>query len=723
MLRLPKTPTTETAPSLQPNNERYLIFGSKGWIAGILIDQLKAAGKEVRGTPIRLEDRAAIMNELDTFQPTLVFNCAGVTGRPNVDWCEDNKEATIRSNMVGTLNLADCCFLRGIHMTNYATGCIYQYDEKHQWHGVGFTEEDEPNFAGSFYSYTKALTEKAIRTYSNVLTLRLRMPVSDDLSPRNFVTKITRYEKVVDIPNSNSILHDLLPASIAMAENRVTGVYNFTNPGAISHNEILEMYKQWIDPAFTWKNFSLEEQSKVIKAGRSNCELDTTKLVSTLQDLGITIPEIHEAYQQCFQRMARNLKGQSHHEGEEELNNAISHDCGRRVFEERQSPKTILVTGGAGFIASYVVRKLVLLYPEYNIVNLDKIDYCSSLNNTKTLKGRHNYSFVKADITNRDRVLSILREKSVDVILHFAAQSHVDNSFGNSADFTHNNVMGTHVLLEAAREYKISRFIHVSTDEVYGEVEHGSDDLPEESILAPTNPYAATKAAAEMLVHAYHKSFGLPTIITRSNNVYGPYQFPEKIIPKFINLLNEGKKCCIHGDGSNTRRYIYATDVADAIDIVLHQGHVGETYNIGTTLELSNLQLAHRLIRLMGLPGQVEDHLEFVPDRPFNDRRYAVDSQKLQKMGWSAKVEFDEGLKKTIAWYTQYGRYWWGNIESLRILAPHPTKAAALAVQSAHLKKLKSEAIANDAALAAAKATPASIEADVLPAVAAMAVV
>ncbi|KAI8825745.1 uncharacterized protein EV422DRAFT_563576 [Fimicolochytrium jonesii] len=293
--------------------ERHLIFGAKGWIAGLLAELLKKQGKEVKGTTVRLEDREAVLKELDEYKPTRVYNCAGVTGRPNVDWCEDNKEATIRSNVIGTLNLADATFLRGIHMTNFATGCIYAYDEKHQFHGVGFTEEDEPNFTGSYYSYTKGLVEKIIKQYNNVLTLRLRMPVSDDLNPRNFVTKITKYERVVDIPNSNTILYDLLPAALAMAENKLTGVYNFTNPGAISHNEVLAAYKKHVDPNFTWKNFSLEEQAKVIKAGRSNCELDTTKLTTALGKLGIKVPEVHEAYDQCFQRMAKHLKNGTQH--------------------------------------------------------------------------------------------------------------------------------------------------------------------------------------------------------------------------------------------------------------------------------------------------------------------------------------------------------------------------------------------------------------------------
>ncbi|OAA65938.1 NAD dependent epimerase [Niveomyces insectorum RCEF 264] len=282
---------------------RYLIWGGEGWVAGHLKTLLEKAGKEVYTTTIRMENRESVLAELERVQPTHVFNAAGCTGRPNVDWCEDNREATMRSNVIGTLNLTDCCFLKGIHVTVYATGCIYQYDDAHPWGGPGFKETDPANFDGSFYSETKAHVEAVMKHYPNVLILRLRMPVSDDLHSRNFVTKIAKYERVVDIPNSNTILTDLLPASVLLAEHQEKGVYNFTNPGAISHNEVLSLFKEIVRPSFTWKNFSLEEQAKVIKAGRSNCQLDTTKLTTKLKEYGYEVPEIHAAYRACFERM------------------------------------------------------------------------------------------------------------------------------------------------------------------------------------------------------------------------------------------------------------------------------------------------------------------------------------------------------------------------------------------------------------------------------------
>lgn len=255
----------------------------------------------------RVEEREAVAKELDEVKPTHVLMCAGITGRPNIDWCEDNKPATIRTNVIGTLNVADLTNERGIHCTVYATGCIFKYDEAHPLgSGIGFDEDAEPNFAESFYSETKGYMEQLLKCYENCLILRVRMPISDDLIHRNFVTKIVKYERVVNIPNSMTVLTEMLPASLAMAQKGLTGVYNFTNPGVISHNEVLDLYTKYIDPTYTYKNFSVEEQAKVIKAGRSNNELDTTKLMADMPE-GIVINDIKTACDLCFQRMKVNL--------------------------------------------------------------------------------------------------------------------------------------------------------------------------------------------------------------------------------------------------------------------------------------------------------------------------------------------------------------------------------------------------------------------------------
>jgi len=266
---------------------KFLIYGRTGWIGGLLGGLCAARGIPFVYGAGRLENRAQLEADIDAAAPTHVFNAAGVTGRPNVDWCETHRAETIRANVVGTLTLADICRGRGVLLINYATGCIFEYDAGHPLgSGVGFKEEDTPNFVGSFYSKTKAMVEELLKNYENVCTLRVRMPISSDLSnPRNFITKITRYDKVVNIPNSMTVLDELLPISIEMAKRNLTGIWNFTNPGVVSHNEILEMYRDYIDPGFSWKNFNLEEQAKVIVAPRSNNELDQTKLKREFPEL------------------------------------------------------------------------------------------------------------------------------------------------------------------------------------------------------------------------------------------------------------------------------------------------------------------------------------------------------------------------------------------------------------------------------------------------------
>jgi len=288
--------------------ERYLVFGKNGWIGGMLQVLLKNQGKEFYLADSRCENRESVKRELQKYKPTHVLNSAGVTGMPNVDWCETNQEAALRSNVLGSMTVSDLCQELNIHCTLYATGCIFEYDETHKiGSGIGFKEDDAPNFDGSFYSKTKGFLEQMLRSYKTTLVLRLRMPITDELSPRNFVTKIVRYDKVVDVPNSMTLLTDMLPASLKMAEASLTGVYNFCNPGAISHNEVLNMYKEVIDPSFQYTNFTVEEQNKILAAKRSNNELDATKLNDALNKLGCPVPEIHDAFRNCFQRMKVKL--------------------------------------------------------------------------------------------------------------------------------------------------------------------------------------------------------------------------------------------------------------------------------------------------------------------------------------------------------------------------------------------------------------------------------
>ncbi|EIE20300.1 NAD(P)-binding protein [Coccomyxa subellipsoidea C-169] len=336
-------------------------------------------------------------------------------------------------------------------------------------------------------------------------------------------------------------------------------------------------------------------------------------------------------------------------------------------------PKVILVTGGAGFIGSHVAVCLTRKYPQYKVIVFDKLDYCGTQKNLASLMDAPNFKFIKGDLQSGDLLNYILRRENVDTVLHFAAQTHVDNSFGNSLAFTVNNTYGTHVLLEACRMFGgIRRFVNVSTDEVYGESSYGKDKgVGEDSTLEPTNPYSAAKAGAEMIAKAYLTSYKLPVITTRGNNVYGPNQFPEKSIPKFTLLAARGEDLPVHGDGLATRSYLYIDDVTEAFDIILHKGVVGEVYNIGSQRERTVLSVAADILRIFGLP---ESKIVHVRDRAFNDRRYFVCDKKLAKLGWREKTDWKQGLQRTVEWYTQYGfRDFWDNEAVEASLDAHPS--------------------------------------------------
>jgi len=307
----------------------------------------------------------------------------------------------------------------------------------------------------------------------------------------------------------------------------------------------------------------------------------------------------------------------------------------------------ILVTGGCGFIGSNFINYILKKDPTVKIFNIDCLNYCADMSNVIS---HPNYKFIKGNITSKDLVLHILNEYSIDAIIHFAAQSHVDNSFDNSLQYTTDNVMGTHVLLQASKEYgKIKKFLHFSTDEVYGEVDLEHPGCHEKSLLNPTNPYAATKAAAEFLVRSYYHSFNLPVVIVRCNNVYGPNQYPEKLIPKFIKLLREGKPLTIHGNGSTRRNFIWAEDVAIATELIFHNGVLNEVYNIGTKQEYSVMDVATLLIERMTEDRAINNHVIFVEDRPFNDFRYSVDTTLLKSLGWEEKyTNFIENIENLI---------------------------------------------------------------------------
>jgi len=309
----------------------------------------------------------------------------------------------------------------------------------------------------------------------------------------------------------------------------------------------------------------------------------------------------------------------------------------------------ILVTGGLGFIGSNFITWILERKQDVYIINVDKCTYCSNIKNVPGDDPRHKH--IRVDITDKARLAEIFAAEKPDVVVNFAAQSHVDNSFGDPIQFTIDNVLGTHVLLHVAHEYgQLKKFIHISTDEVYGEVGPGETSC-ERSLLNPTNPYAASKAAAEFLVRSYGHSFKFPWIITRGNNVFGPRQYPEKLIPKFINQIAEGRPCTVHGNGETRRNFIYVDDVSSALQVILERGELNRFYNIGTRNEFSVLEIFEKLRR----PGAT---MVRVPDRPFNDSRYCVDSRPLMALGWREEVPFDVALEKTVGWYIE-NKDWW----------------------------------------------------------------
>jgi dTDP-glucose 4,6-dehydratase len=320
----------------------------------------------------------------------------------------------------------------------------------------------------------------------------------------------------------------------------------------------------------------------------------------------------------------------------------------------------ILVTGGAGFIGSNFVRHMVETYPSYGIVNYDLLTYAGNLENLKDIESHENYTFVKGDINNRELVDHLVKYHNIDVIANFAAESHVDRSITEPDIFIKSNVLGTQALLDVAKANNLKKYVQVSTDEVYGSLGE-TGYFTEETPLDPNSPYSASKAGADMLVSAYHETFGMNVNITRCSNNYGPYHFPEKLIPLMVTNALEGKELPIYGDGKNVRDWLHVKDHCAAIDLVIHKGEPGEIYNVGGHNERTNNEIVHLIVEKLNAPKEL---IKFVEDRLGHDRRYAIDPTKLTtELGWKPKYTFDTGIVETIQWYLD-NQDWWKNIKS-----------------------------------------------------------
>ena len=650
---------------------RILIFGGNGWIGQQFVSALnESIGYRIAATRVDLDRIADLEQEIDAFAPTHIISFLGRTHGDKfttIDYLEQPGKLVenVRDNLMAPIILAQLSADRGIHYTYLGTGCIFNDADPCGELAHAFKEADAPNFFGSSYSIVKGFTDRFMAWRHGqpghkqaILNLRIRMPIVGEDHPRNFITKITHYAKVCSIPNSMSVLPELLPMALELMRSRYVGTLNFTNPGVISHNDILTLYKQHVDPAFEWRNFSLAEQDAVLASKRSNNWLDTHELQRLFPNVR-TIRDAVETLMKSYKRIPSDDATAT--ATATATTDAIDAVPSISNIEDAETT-TILVTGGAGFIGSHFINALWSQYKHVRIVNADALYYCADVNNVADhVRGDGRYVFVKCNLRCKEEIDSMFSVFDVTHVVHFAAQSHVQTSFTDALEYTMDNVLGTHNLLESARLHcpRLQTFIHVSTDEVYGESMLESDIIKsdddakktEQSILCPTNPYAATKAAAELIAQSYYHSFRMPIIITRGNNVYGPRQYPEKVIPRFIQQLCENQPVTIQGDGSCLRAFLHVSDAASAFMTILERGVVGEIYNIGCDegMEYSIMDIALLLIRSIK-PFNLEDEsvsawIRFVEDRPFNDKRYYISNAKLKALGWSIRINFEDGIR------------------------------------------------------------------------------
>ncbi|CAF0863553.1 unnamed protein product [Didymodactylos carnosus] len=599
----------------------WLIYGSSGSIGSLCCEILHIAGQSVISgrRVLMLED---VDEDISKYKPDRVICAIGRTHGsdiPTIDYLEEPGKwrENLHHNLMAPVFIAQATsrtakLFAPIPTLYIGSGSIYEYEDSNDL-SHPFTENDEPNFFGSSYAVIKSATDRLLSAHPHVINM--------------------------------TVMSDILPTLLALThEGKVGGCVNACNKGWIDHEWILKVNAEKSGTLHEYTLEPLSEQNQRLAAKRSNNVLSTDKLEQWIKTISSETLKMYNVPSEL-----------------PELSKSIEKICTQRALKHATSDssdaRNLLVTGGCGFIGSNFINYWLKTYSADKIINVDRLDACANPKNIENANSA-NYKLIVADINNKDLMLHLMIQNNITHVAHFAVQTHLDTSFGNSLTFTESNVFGTHNVLEASRIYgKLHKFVFASTDEVYEKSQVGS--CHERSVLNPTNPYAATKAAAEFLIKSYGESFKLPYCITRISNVYGPYQYIEKVIPTFVTAILHGERMAIHGDGKQARNYIYVDDTVKAIELILLKGKPKMIYNIGTKNVHTVLEIADILLKIMKPDMKISDAITHVNGRNFRDcRYYFVTTEALDLLGWKEQVPFNEGVRKTIEWYTNHQNYW-----------------------------------------------------------------
>lgn len=592
---------------------KVLIYGHEGWIGQQFFKIISRKHDCMKGKS-RVDKEDDVRKELQQHEPTHVISFIGRThGKikekeySTIDYLEHEGKLVenIRDNLYAPFVLSMLCKEKNIHFTYLGTGCIFEYDANHPVgvDHIGFTELDLPNFFGSSYSIIKGFTDRMMHMFEdNTLNLRIRMPITGIPNKRNFITKILSYEKICSVPNSMSVLSELLPYVIELMELKKTGTINFTNPGFISHDEILQMYREIVNPNFTWTNFTMEEQDKILDSKRSNNFLETTKL----QTLFPNIKNIKDSVRDCL-----------------------------LTYKKYSENRNILIIGKSGFIETKFIHYYLEKHVNDEIIYMDVSSYnnLETNNANENMTGESRYHFIDgSSITVRQ----ILYQYNITNVLHFASL------------YSLYNIVDIHILLEECRKYnQIQKFILVSKDTADGKFITHSKEM----IKSITNPTINTKTHLQHVVDSYSNCYNFPITITTVSHVFGESQYPEKLIPTFINRLLDNKKITIKGEGTDIFSFLHISDVVKAFDVILEKGEIGEMYHIcaDENMKCSVLEIATILVGMIHPKSNVKHFLTFVENEPFPNQRYNVSNETLKKIGWNIEKDFYEGIREVIS--------------------------------------------------------------------------